>query len=160
MKKEFKEIIAPFLFEGKEYCPQFCSYIDGWPSITFKDEWHRPEKQKVSNENVRVFETGNHHIKVLAGNEVQGYCLITISHYEGKAYVEFAIKVDDPNDFPAIPEEKISNEFTDIKIKERVHKKSASVWQMELNLALQNENYEKASEIRDVMKKENISIGK
>lgn len=158
MTKEFKEIIAPFLFEGKEYCPQFCSYIDGWPKITFKDEWHRPEKQKLSNENVRVFETEKNCIKVIAGNEAQGEFLIVITHFDGRAYVEFAQKIDDAENYPPLRESFISNEFTDIKIKERVYKKSGAVWQMELNIAINNEDYKKAAQIRDAMKKEGINI--
>jgi hypothetical protein len=168
MTKEFKEIIAPFLFEGKEYCPQFCSFVDGWPEITIQDQWHRPEKQKISNENVTVVHETDNSIWITAGNQYQGNFLIVITELDGKAIVESCEKVyvDEegrPTNYALLPrlsEEKLIGMFHDVKIGERIYTKSAAVWQMELNIALKNEDYNKAAEIRDAMQKAGVRIGK
>jgi hypothetical protein len=161
MTKEFKEIIAPFLFEGKEYCPQFCQFVDGWPTIKYKaDRWHPEEKVKVSNENVQVVSYDDNSITVLAGNEQQGFYLITITELEGKAIVECCKKTPIIHQFQQPHEQQIINLFHEIKIGERVFTKSALVWQMELHMALKNEDYKKAAEIRDAMTKAGIQNGK
>lgn len=170
MTKEFKEIIAPFLFEGKEYCPQFLAFVDGWPTITYQNQWKLVEKLKISNEQIQVIKYGDNHITVLAGNQYQGRFFITITEINGKANVEFCeqVNVDVDVNGHLIPmarhgelleEQQIINLFHEIKIGQRVYSKSASVWQMELNMALKNEDFEKAAEIRDAMSKQGIKVG-
>lgn len=147
MNKEFKTLIAPYLFEGKTFAPTLLTLVVGWPKIKVSDYM---KYENLDCEGLGfVSYTDSSLVITLGGNYFHQCCKLVIADVDGKLIVEsceYAIAE------PHITHEQMEEMFVGIEITKRGGPpKSKWAWEMEINKALKNEDYEKAAELRDQM---------
>jgi len=150
MNKDFKTLIAPFLFEGKEFCPQFLNHVEGWPTLKVMDVWNPDEEEELSSENVSYIESTPNSLTLGINDLKLGRYIATFTVIGGEVVLEFLVK----QDFEENDNTELKLMFEGIKTSSRPIKKNKPVWvyQMELNKALKNEDFATAALIRDQMK--------